>query len=60
MKVYKLYLPEFAGEKHCVYTNLDELVGAELEPSEIGDVIRIEVADMSVEQVKNLPEFDGW
>ena len=60
MKVYKLFLPDFAGKQHVIYTKLDELVQGDLEPSEVGDVIRIEVAEMTQEQIDSLPEFDGW
>lgn len=61
MKVYKFSLPNYAGKKHCIFSesSLDFLM-EEIKLCEEGDIIHIKVAEMGQDEIDKLPEFKGW
>jgi len=63
MKVAKLTrLPEVMfGETACFYPmNAVDGIESEIELSEIGDKLQIEIVEMSKHEFEKLPEFEGW
>ena len=56
--VYKVYRPE-EGAKHAVYTSWAE-VKSEFDGAEFGDRIIVEMGAMTAQEIKDLPDFEGW
>lgn len=56
--VYKVFRVGEGG-KHAVYTKWCE-VESEFDGAEFGDRIIVEMASMTEQEVKDLPDFKGW
>ena len=56
---YKVTRPAL-GKQWCIYRDPQTLADAELTDSEVGDVLHIEVAEMTEAELNALPEFEGW
>jgi len=57
MKVFKITNKE--SNSYYISKTIDFLV-ADIENSEVGDVWKIEVTEMTEEEYEALPEFDGF
>ena len=60
MRAFKVFRPDFFGNRFCVYRDAATIADAEINESEVGDLIRIEVIEMAEAELDALPEFDGW
>lgn len=61
MKVYKLSMPDTFGLRFCSFPeSAKDALMTEIENTEIGDKLVIEVIEMTEEEYSKLPEFDGW
>ena len=61
MKAYKLTIPSVGTGQYCIFPeNARDGLMAEIETSEIGDKLEIEVLEMTEEEYSKLPEFEGW
>lgn len=58
MKVYKVTRPGY-GNMHCIYRDWAE-AGSEFDGAEVGDVIHVELVEMTEKELADLPEFEGW
>jgi hypothetical protein len=58
MKVFKVTRPD-CGNQSCIYRDWVE-VASEFDGAELGDVIHVELVEMSEKELAELPEFDGW
>lgn len=56
--VYKVTRPD-CGKQWCIYSTWDA-VAAEFDGAEDSDVIHVQLARMTPEEVAALPEFEGW
>jgi hypothetical protein len=59
MPVFKVSRPGY-GKKFCVYRDGATLIDVEFSGAELGDVIHVELAEMTKDQLESLDEFEGW
>ena len=63
VKCIKLQRADCGDNRYCIF-RFDEggLLGIqeEIDTSEIGDKLIIEIIEMTISDVENLPEFEGW
>ena len=62
MKVVKVYLKGF-GNQHIVYKDLDSLLDETkrfFEMDGVGEGLALIKAEMTEEEFKALPDFEGW
>jgi len=59
-RVYKLSLPAVGGNKYVLIDIGNGPLADELATGEVGDIFRIEITEMTGDEIEALPEFDGW
>lgn len=59
MKLLKMTRPDVRLDHWCI-VGLNHSLQDEFEGAEVGDSICIEVVEMTDEEFKALPEFEGW
>jgi hypothetical protein len=60
MRVFKVRRPDYGGGKWCVYRDVATMIDGEFDGAEVGDVIHVELGEMTEAEMDNLPEFEGW
>lgn len=58
MKVYKVTRPD-CGSQWCIYHDWAS-VHSEFDGAEVGDVIHVELIELTEKELADLPEFEGW
>jgi hypothetical protein len=58
-RMYKVTHPDSGGD-FCVFKDWNNLRDAEFDGAEVGDVISIELIEMTDEEFDALGDFQGW
>lgn len=59
MRVFRVTRPD-CGNAFCIYRDWDSVRDGEFDGAEFGDVIHVELVEMSETDLAKLPEFEGW
>jgi hypothetical protein len=59
MRVFKVKRPDY-GNKWCIYRDWATVLDGEFDGAEVGNVVHVEMAEMSEAELEQLPEFEGW
>jgi hypothetical protein len=56
----KVTRPDTHGEDWCLYRMAGFSVADEFDGAEVGERITLELCEMTEEEIKALPDFQGW
>ncbi len=57
--VFKVTHPDTYGD-YCIFREWEDIYDAELDCAEIGQQISVQTVEMTIEELDDLPEFEGW
>lgn len=59
-RMYKVSRPDYIGGRFCVFKDWATVGDAEFDGAEVGDVIHVELVEMTDAEFEALGEFEGW